>query len=401
MKLITSTDELETSIARLIEVESEKFGFVAVDTEFVRESTYYPKLCLIQLAGSEESLLIDPLAEGMDLSILFDLMTDSRIVKVFHAARQDLEIFYYLMKEVPSPVFDTQIAAMVCGYGESVGYEALVNDLANTVIDKSARYSNWVERPLSSKQLKYALSDVIHLRVIYEKLLDILEKEQRLSWIEEEMAIITSSKTYQVFDHELWKKIKPLRSDSAYLVRLQKLAAYREREAQRLNVPRGRVIRDEVIAYAALSSVKKPIDLEDVMKRFQKGLSHTLIEGLFKALEEAEKTPQDLWPKVPKKPGSFNNLGPIIDLLRVLLKSKSLEYRVAEKLIATTNDLEKIAGLTRMADVLALKGWRYDLFGQDALGLCEGKKGLRLEHKKIKTYDIKGMAHTQSFLDPN
>ncbi|KAB2834735.1 MAG: ribonuclease D, partial [Caedimonadaceae bacterium] len=346
MKLITTTKDLDIIIARIMEVEASKQGFVTVDTEFVRESTYYPKLCLIQIGGSEESILVDPLANGIDLSSLFDLMRNSRIVKVFHAARQDLEIFYYLMNEIPSPIFDTQIAAMVCGYGESVGYEALVNDIAKTVIDKSARYSNWIQRPLTTKQLKYALSDVIHLRVIYEKLLEILEKEERVSWIEEEMNILAAQKTYQVQEGDLWKKIKPLRTDPAYLVRLQKLAAYRECEAQKANCPRARMIRDEVIAYAALASVKRPEDLEDVIKRFQKGLGERVIKGMFVELNEASLVPQDLWPKLPAKPASFNNLGTSVDLLRVLLKAKSIEHRVAEKLIATTPDLEKIAALS-------------------------------------------------------
>lgn len=388
MKLITTTKDLDIIIARIMEVEASKQGFVTVDTEFVRESTYYPKLCLIQIGGSEESILVDPLANGIDLSSLFDLMRDSRIVKVFHAARQDLEIFYYLMNEIPSPIFDTQIAAMVCGYGESVGYEALVNDIAKTVIDKSARYSNWIQRPLTTKQLKYALSDVIHLRVIYEKLLEILEKEERVSWIEEEMNILAAQKTYQVQEGDLWKKIKPLRTDPAYLVRLQKLAAYRECEAQKANCPRARMIRDEVIAYAALASVKSPEDLEDVIKRFQKGLGERVIKGMFVELNEASLVPQDLWPKLPAKPASFNNLGTSVDLLRVLLKAKSIEHRVAEKLIATTPDLEKIAALSSDAKVLALEGWRYEIFGRAALGVCSGSVGLRLNRKKVTTIEI-------------
>lgn len=398
MKLITTTVDLEIVIERITEVESSKQGFVTVDTEFVRESTYYPKLCLIQIGGSEESILIDPLASGIDLSSLFELMRDARIVKVFHAARQDLEIFYYLMNEIPSPIFDTQIAAMVCGYGESVGYEALVNDIAQTVIDKSARFSNWIQRPLTTKQLKYALSDVIHLRVIYEKLLQILEKEARVSWIEAEMNVLTAEKTYQVQENDLWKKIKPLRTDSAYLVRLQKLAAFREREAQKANCPRARMIRDEVMAYAALSSVKKPEDLEDVIKRFQKGLPERVINGMFLELNEASLVPQDLWPKLPSKPASFNNLGASVDLLRVLLKAKALEHRVAEKLIATTPDLEKIAALSSKAGVLALEGWRYEIFGRAALGVCRGSVGLVLDRKKITTVEIE-LRERESLLD--
>lgn len=397
MKLITTTKDLDIIIARIMEVEASKQGFVTVDTEFVRESTYYPKLCLIQIGGSEESILVDPLANGIDLSSLFDLMRDSRIVKVFHAARQDLEIFYYLMNEIPSPIFDTQIAAMVCGYGESVGYEALVNDIAKTVIDKSARYSNWIQRPLTTKQLKYALSDVIHLRVIYEKLLEILEKEERVSWIEEEMNILAAQKTYQVQEGDLWKKIKPLRTDPAYLVRLQKLAAYRECEAQKANCPRARMIRDEVIAYAALASVKRPEDLEDVIKRFQKGLGERVIKGMFVELNEASLVPQDLWPKLPAKPASFNNLGTSVDLLRVLLKAKSIEHRVAEKLIATTPDLEKIAALSNDAKVLALEGWRYEIFGRAALGVCSGSVGLRLNRKKVTTIEINARENDSSY----
>lgn len=388
MKLIKTTTELESAINRLVLVESAQQGFVTVDTEFVRESTYFPKLCLIQLCGSEESLLIDPLEPELDLTVLFDLMRDERIVKVFHAARQDLEIFYYLMNEVPSPIFDTQIAAMVCGYGESVGYEALVNDLAHTVVDKSARFSNWQERPLSQKQLKYALSDVIHLRVIYEKLLESLEREKRLSWIESEMAILASKKTYQIQENDMWRKIKPLRNDASYLLRLQKLAAFREREAQRVNCPRGRLIKDEIMAYAALSSVKQPEDLFDVIKRFQKGMTNTLLRGIFQALEEANGVPKDLWPKLPTKPSAFNNIGPMTDLLRVFLKSTALNHRVAEKLIATSQDLEKLVVHKENSEVFALQGWRFEIFGRDALGICRGEKALFLDRKKIRVLDL-------------
>jgi len=388
MKLIKTTTELESAINRLVLLEAAQQGFVTVDTEFVRESTYFPKLCLIQLCGSEESLLIDPLEPELDLTVLFDLMRDERIVKVFHAARQDLEIFYYLMNEVPSPIFDTQIAAMVCGYGESVGYEALVNDLAHTVVDKSARFSNWLERPLSPKQLKYALSDVIHLRVIYEKLLETLEREDRLSWIEAEMATLAAKKTYQVQENEMWRKIKPLRSDAAYLLRLQSLAAYREREAQRINCPRGRLIKDEIMAYAALSSVKNPEDLADVIKRFQKGMPSSLLNGIFQALDEANGVPKELWPKAPTKPSAFNNIAPMTELLRVFLKSTALNHRVAEKLIATSQDLEKLAAFKEKSEVPALQGWRFEVFGRDALGICRGEKALFLDRKKIQVLNL-------------
>jgi len=377
MSLITTTAQLSDFCKRQQGAE-----FVTVDTEFMRERTFWPKLCLVQIGGRDESVAIDPLAEDIDLAPLFALMNDPKILKVFHAARQDVEIFYNLTGKVPSPMFDTQVAAMVCGYGESASYETLASSLANAKIDKSSRFTDWAHRPLSEKQLTYALGDVIYLRDVYLRLRDKLEKNKRAEWVQEEMAVLTNPSTYNADPREAWKRLK-LRSDKPRLCALvQELAAWREIEAQRINVPRSRVIRDEALLEIAYHPPTSSSDLARI-----RGLNSGFAEGrqgaeILKAVAYANALPIEQCPKGEERRNVPSGIGAVIDLLKVLLKQVSEEHGVAVKLIATTDDLEDIA-CNDAADVPALHGWRHELFGHLALGLKHGELVMGLKGKKV------------------
>ncbi len=375
--LITSTDQLAAFCAR-----QKGADFITVDTEFMRERTFWPKLCLVQIGGAKEAVAVDPLAEGIDLSPLFALMDDASILKVFHAARQDVEIFYNLTGRIPTPMFDTQVAAMVCGYGEAVSYETLATLLAGAKIDKSSRFTDWAARPLSDKQLTYALGDVTHLRDVYLKLKANLEKSRRAAWVQEEMAFLTSPATYSVQPLEAWHRLK-LRTDKPRLCAIaQELAAWREGEAQRINVPRSRVLRDE----ALLEIIHHPPQNAHELARIR-GLNSGFAESrqgaeILKAVATANARPLDDCPKTQERRHVPSGIGPVIDLLKVLLKQVSEEHGVAAKLIATTDDLEDIA-INDKADVPSLHGWRLDLFGTLALALKRGELVLGLKGKKV------------------
>jgi ribonuclease D len=382
MITITETEALRAFCESLAGAE-----FVTVDTEFMRERTYWPKLCLVQLGGPQEAAVIDALAEGLDLSPLIRLLNDEPVLKVFHAARQDIEIFHHMTGTVPNPVFDTQIAGMVCGFGESVGYETLVSKLAKARIDKSMRFTDWSKRPLSEKQLQYALSDVTHLRVAYEKLADRLERNRRAPWLEEEIAVLTSPATYTVEPEDAWRRIKFRGNRPRFICVLQALAAWREREAQNRDVPRNRVLRDDVLLDIAARMPQTPEDLVKTRTVGRNGLGKAVTEGVLAAVAEGRTVPEENCPALKRSEPLPRGIGPLVDLFRVLLKMKCDENGVAQKLVASANDLELIAA-DDDADIRALKGWRRELFGDDALKIKHGALALAADGTKVRLIPV-------------
>jgi ribonuclease D len=372
MSLISDTATLAAFCQRLSLAE-----FITVDTEFMREKTYWPQLCLVQLGGPDEAAAIDPLAEGIDLAPLFALMADPRVMKVFHAARQDIEIFLHLSGKVPAPLFDTQVAAMVCGFGDSVSYETLASQLARARIDKTMRFTDWSRRPLTERQLHYALADVTHLRLAYEKLRRRLERDGREEWVAEEMAQLSDPGTYLVEPEEAWRRLKSRSNSPRFLMVLKELAAWREREAREKDLPRQRLLKDDSLMEVAAHA---PTSIEELAHT--RGLSKGAAEGklgaaLLAAVARALATPEAEWPQPAERVELPRGLGPVIDLLKVLLKLKGDQHDVAQRLIASSADLEAIAADDH-ADVPALQGWRRGLFGEDALKLKHGRLGLAL-----------------------
>ena len=376
MDMITTTEQLAEACARLA-----GHPFVTVDTEFLRDATYYPKLCLVQLASPEEGVLVDPIAKGIDLAPLLALMADPAVVKVFHAARQDVEIIWHLGRMIPSPLFDTQIAAMVCGYGDSVGYEQLANDLAKARIDKSSRFTDWSRRPLSEAQLSYALSDVTHLRDIYLHFQQELERTGRTGWLAEEMRVLSAPGTYDLQPEDAWTRLKGRVRKPRELAILMELAAWRERQAQSRDVPRSRVLKDDAlidIVQRAPSGESELGELRSIPRGFERSQAGAeILAAVERGLERDHKTLPRL-----DRPQQRNANGAVLDLLRVLLKAVSDSERVAPKIIATIDDLEAIAADDE-ADVLALKGWRRTLFGDRALALKAGQLGLRMRDGRV------------------
>jgi ribonuclease D len=383
--LITTTDDLAAFCARQAGAP-----FITVDTEFLRDTTYWPKLCLIQVGGPEEEAAIDALAEGLDLQPVYDLLADPNLLKVFHAARQDMEIFYQRLDgDLPRPIFDTQVAAMVCGFGEQVGYDTLARKLTGAKIEKASRFADWSKRPLTDKQLAYALADVTHLREIYRQLRDQLEASGRARWLDEEMAQITDPATYQMDPRDAWHRLKPKSGDRSYLAILREVAAWREREAQRRDVPRNRVLRDEQIQDIAAHAPRGPQDLartRGLSGDFARG---KLGEAVLGAVETALNLPKDERPAPPRKNETPAGLTALVDLLKVLLKAKCDAHGVAQKLLATTSDLEKIAA-DDDADVAALRGWRRDVFGADALALKHGRIALAARKNRVEIVELSG-----------
>lgn len=383
MDMITTTEALAAFCARLA-----KHDFVTVDTEFLRETTYWPELCLIQMAGPEDEGIVDPLAKGIDLKPFFDLMADASVIKVFHAARQDIEIVVKLGDLVPHPLFDTQVAAMVCGFGESISYDQLVSRITGAPIDKSSRFTDWSRRPLSDKQLDYALADVTHLRDVYLELVSRLEAAGRGDWVADEMAVLESRSTYEIEPEDAWKRLKMRVKKPVELCVLQHVAAWREREAKSRNVPRGRVIKDDALYEIAQ---QQPKDAEALSRlrtiprgweRSQQGA--TLVEIVNEALE----TPKDAMPRLPRQKQAPEGAQASIELLRVLLKLTVEKENVAAKIIANSDDLEAIAVDGEAADVPALQGWRRDLFGERALKLIRGELALRFANKKVEAVEL-------------
>ncbi len=368
--MIANTQELAAFCARLSSAP-----YITVDTEFMREKTYFPQLCLVQVAGPDEARAIDPLAPDMDLTPLFELLANPQVIKVFHAARQDIEIFLHLSGAVPQPLFDTQVAAMVCGFGDSVGYETLASQLAKARIDKSMRFTDWSLRPLTDKQVQYALADVTHLRVVYEKLLRKLDRNGRQEGLSEEMGALSDPGTYRTNPEDAWRRLKPRSSSPKFLAVLKELAAWREREAQERDIPRQRMLRDETLMEIA---AHHPADTNELGRT--RGLGTGLVEGkmgvaLLEAVKRGLALPEDQIPKPPERVELPRGLGPVVDLLKVLLKMKCDEHGVAQKLVANPDDVEAIAA-SDDSDVPALHGWRRELFGEDALALKHGRLGL-------------------------
>jgi len=361
--------------------------YVTVDTEFLRDSTYWPQLCLVQVAGSNGPFAIDPLADDLDLAPFLELLANQAVLKVFHAARQDIEIFFHLTGNVPAPLFDTQVAAMVCGFGDQVGYEQLVRTIARKGLDKSSRFTDWARRPLSDRQLSYALADVIHLRPIFEELETQLDKSGRAGWVTEEMAVLTDPATYELNPDLAWRRIKTRTNDPAFRTRVATLAAWRERRAQEKDLPRNRVIRDEAILEIAAN---KPTDTDGL--RRVRGLSDGQARGkwgqeILQALKHArEAAPPPLVQQKDRIQLTERQLA-IVDLLKVLLKARAASSGVAPKLIASSADLEAIAHRDD-ADVRALSGWRAEIYGNEALALKRGEIGLTVGKSQIETIEI-------------
>ena len=379
---ITNSGELSAFCAKVADLE-----YITVDTEFLREKTYYPKLCLIQVAGQENRAIIDPLDENLDMQPFYDLLFKPDLIKVFHACRQDLEIFYQKTGKVPTPVFDTQIAAMVIGHGDQVGYETLVNRILNRRLDKSARFTDWSIRPLSQKQLAYALSDVTHLCDIYELFKAELDLSDRHSWLEEEMEATIRLSNFEIDPQEVWRKVKSRGTEPRFLGVLREVAAWRELEAQNRNVPKNRIVRDEALLDIAGS---KPRNTKELAKI--RGISEGFAEGklgtgLLSAVAKAMQLPDKELPRVPKKDRLPDGIGPLSDLLKVLLKKQSEEHQVASRLIANASDLEAIAAQNN-PDVPAMHGWRYELFGKLAMDLKQGRLALAAIGSSIKIIDI-------------
>jgi ribonuclease D len=344
-------------------------------------------LCLVQVAGPDSDAAIDALAPGLDLAPLFDLLDAPETLKVFHAARQDIEIFYHLMGHVPAPLFDSQIAAMVCGFGDQVGYENLIAKLTKARIDKSSRFTDWSRRPLSDKQIQYALADVTHLRDAYRKLVAELEHNGREKWLEAEMAILTSPATYEADPMQAYKRIKARNAKPRVEALLRELAAWREREAKRRDVPRNRVLRDETLLEIAHHAPKTPGELERT-----RGLGERLAQGpqgqeILKAIERGLAIPETELPKAEERDDLPSGIGPVSDLLKVFLKMICEETGVAQKLIASASDIDNIAAYGAKAQVPAMEGWRYEMFGQAAVKLRSGEMGLAIKNKKVVLLD--------------
>ncbi len=384
MTLITDTGALAEFCARHADTE-----FVTVDTEFMRDRTYWPELCLVQVAGPKDAVAIDPLAPDMDLAPLFTLMANTSVLKVFHAARQDIEIFHKLMGAVPAPLFDTQVAAMVCGFGESASYETLAGKLAGARIDKSARFTDWSHRPLTDRQIHYALTDVVPLRTVYEKLQSRLNRNDRSSWLDEEIKVLTDPATYTIDPRESWRRFKLRGSNRRTLALLRELAAWREIAAQQRNLPRNRVLRDEQLLEIASHAPSGPADLART-----RGIGKGFVDGklgaeVLEVVKHALALPEESHPEAPPRRDLPAGIGPLVDLLRVLLKLRCEEHGVAQKLVANADDLELIAA-NDDAEVPALAGWRRELFGDDALDLKHGRLALTAGTNQIRLVRLDG-----------
>lgn len=381
VQTITTTDALVQLCERLSKAE-----FITVDTEFLRDHTYYPKLCLIQVASDDEAHCIDPLADGIDLSPLLELFENEKVLKVMHACRQDMEIFYQIMGKLPAPIFDTQIAAMVCGFGDSVGYETLVTKIAKSQLDKSARYTDWSKRPLTDKQLKYAIGDVTYLRTIYRKLHKELVQTNRESWVEEETAPLREPTLYYINPEDAWLRLKVRTNKPRFLGILKSLATWRETQAQERDMPRNRIAKDETLFEIAAHPPKEISDL-DRMRGIPKGFSRSKSgKALFDAVKIGHELPESDLPKIERaKPRPATP--PMADLLKVLLKIKCQEARVATRMVASAAELETWAALPK-TDIRALHGWRYDIFGADAIKLMQGNLALTARNGDIDIVEL-------------
>ncbi|EHH08646.1 Ribonuclease D [compost metagenome] len=368
--------------------ELAKSEFITIDTEFLRETTFWPELCLVQMASPTLEVLVDPLAKGIDLTPLFELMANPDVVKVFHAARQDIEIIYHLGGLIPHPIFDTQVAAMVCGFGDSISYDQLVQKIKNVQIDKSSRFTDWSRRPLTEKQLDYALADVTHLRDVYLALKAQLEREGRSLWLTEEMDILESRDTYDMHPDDAWLRLKSRLRKPTELAILKFVAAWREREARSRNVPRSRVLKDDAIFEIAQQQPKDAealSRLRTIPKGWERSASGTAI---IETVNAALALPKEEMPKAPRHSHAPEGSGAAVELLKVLLKLTADKHGVAAKVIANSDDLDKIASEGEKATVAALTGWRRELFGDVALKLINGEVALRFAGKKVEAVEV-------------
>ncbi|MCJ2873332.1 ribonuclease D [Rhizobium pusense] len=368
--------------------ELAKSEFITIDTEFLRETTFWPELCLVQMASPTLEVLVDPLAKGLDLTPLFELMANPDVVKVFHAARQDIEIIYHLGGLIPHPIFDTQVAAMVCGFGDSISYDQLVQKIKNVQIDKSSRFTDWSRRPLTEKQLDYALADVTHLRDVYLSLKAQLEREGRSLWLTEEMDILESRDTYDMHPDDAWLRLKSRLRKPTELAILKFIAAWREREARSRNVPRSRVLKDDAIFEIAQQQPKDAealSRLRTIPKGWERSASGTAI---VETVNAALALPKEEMPKAPRHSHAPEGSGAAVELLKVLLKLTADKHGVAAKVIANSDDLDKIAADGEKATVAALTGWRRELFGNVALKLINGEVALRFAGKKVEAVEV-------------
>jgi len=349
----------------------------------LREKTYWAQLCLVQLATADMAVAVDPLSPDLDLAPLFELMANPAVIKVFHAARQDLEIFHQLAGALPAPLFDSQVAAMVCGFGDSVSYETLAGKLAGARIDKSSRFTDWAQRPLSDKQITYALADVTHLRDIYRKLSARLEQSGRSGWLADEMAILTDPATYQADPDRAWVRLKPRNGSAKFLNLLQELAAWREREARARNLPRSWLLKDEAIVDLATQAPATPGDLARCRSLNKGQVEGAMGEAIMAAIRRGLAKPAADAPRLVDRPETPPGRAPLIELLKVLLKLKCEQHDVAQKLVANSADIEAIAG-SDDAEVLPLTGWRREIFGADALDLKQGRLALTARGDAIR-----------------
>jgi ribonuclease D len=379
MNLLTTTDELSAVCNRFA-----LHPFVAVDTEFLRETTFWPKVCVIQVASPEEAVAIDALAEGLDLSPFFELMANEAVVKVFHAARQDLEIVWRLARLIPAPLFDTQVAAMVCGFGDQASYVELVKAITRASLDKSSRFTDWSRRPLSQAQIEYAIADVTHLRDIYLHLRQRLERTNRLDWLADEMGLLTSPATYEQHPDNAWERLRHRARKPRDLAVLMELAAWRENEAQTRDVPRSRVLKDDVLIEIAQAAPRNPDALAN-LRAFPRGMERSRAGAeILAAIERGLARDPAALPRIARE--KRNNNGATVELLKVLLRQVAETTGVATKMIATVEDLEAIAS-DDDADVAALQGWRRTIFGEKALQLKHGRLALAVEKGKVVTFD--------------
>ena len=377
MELITSTDVLAAFCARASE-----YDYVTVDTEFLRETTYWPRLCLLQVATDDEAVLVDPLADGLSLSPFLALLANAEVRKVFHAARQDIEIFVKLTGKVPENIFDTQIAASVCGFGDSVSYDNLVRSVTGVELDKSSRFTDWSARPLSEKQCVYALADVTHLRDIYKHLVDQVEKTGRWDWVEDELSVLRSIDTYVVQPENAWERLRAKLNRPRDVAALQQLAAWREKRAQDSDQPRSRVLKDDALIELAMQRPTAP-EAFDKLRAVQRGYGRSSAAAEIVAIiKRVEALTKGELPDMPDRYRGPSPKGAVGDLVRVLLKSVSEEHGVAARIIATSDDIDALV-LDDDADVPALKGWRRKLFGEKALAIKHGKIGLAATRKGV------------------
>ena len=380
--MITTTEALAKLCERLRQER-----FVTVDTEFMRERTYWPELCVVQLAGTADVAVVDAEAEGIDLAPLGALLADTSVMKVFHAARQDIEIFVLKFGDVPRPLFDTQVAAMVAGFGDQAGYDALVSALTGGSIDKSHRFSDWSARPLSAAQITYAAADVTWLRGVYEKLSARLDRDNRLEWVTEEMATLSDPATYRPDPDAIWERLRPRSNNRRYLGLVRAIAAWREREAQRVNIPRQRLLKDETVLEIAATAP----DNTDALSR-ARGISRGFAEGrtgasLIAAIATAVALPEDALPEPPRGRDGPRASPALVSLLKVLLAAKCEQHNVAPKLLASSDDIDRLA-TEDAPDLPALHGWRYTVYGADAMALKAGEIALGVDGRRIRILPV-------------